>query len=68
MFEKAKVFQKRLKSVENEVDLWEMAPICGEMVELFDKRLKNLESDLEIWEMAKIFRKRLRYIGNGLSI
>ena len=31
MWEMAKVFQKRLKSVENDVDLWEMAQICGEM-------------------------------------
>ena len=31
MWEMAKVFQKGLKSVGNDVDLWEMAPICGEM-------------------------------------
>ena len=27
----AKVFQKRLKYVRNDVDLWEMAQICGEV-------------------------------------
>ena len=27
----AQVFQKRLKYVGNDVDLWEMAQICGEM-------------------------------------
>ena len=43
----------------NDVDLWEMAQICGEMTSLFDKWLKN-ENDLEIWEMAKI-------IGNSLD-
>ena len=52
----------------NDVDLWEMAQICGEMAELFDKRLKNVENDLEIWEMAKIFGKWLRYMGHGFSI
>ena len=31
MWEMAKVFQKGLKYVDNDVDLWEMAQICGEM-------------------------------------
>ena len=44
----------------NDVDLWEMAQICGEMAYLFDKWLKNVENDLQIWEMAKIFEKLLR--------
>ena len=52
----------------NDVDLWEMAQICGEMTSLFDKWLKNVENDLEIWEMAKIIWKFLRYMGHGLSI
>ena len=52
----------------NDVDLWEMAQIYGEMAYLFDKRLRNVENDLEIWEMAKIFGKWLRYMGHGLSI
>ena len=62
------MFEKRPKYLGNDVDLWEMAQICGEMTYLFDKRLKNVESDLEIWEMAKIFGKRLRSMGHGLSI
>ena len=62
------MFQKRQKYVGNDVDLWEMAQICGEMAELFDKRLKNVENDLEIWEMAKIFGKWLRYMTHGFSI
>ena len=41
----------------NDVDLWEMAQICGEMAKLFDKRLKNVQNDLQIWEPAKIFEK-----------
>ena len=59
------MFEKWLKYVGNDVDLWEMAQICGE---LFDKRLENVENDLEIWEMAKIIGKWLRYMGHGLSI
>ena len=64
----AQVFQKRLNYVGNDLDLWEMAQIRGEMTLIFDKRLKNVENDLEIWEMAKIFGKWLRYMGHGLSI
>ena len=52
----------------NDVDLWEMAEICGEMTWLFDKWLKNVKNDLEIWEMAKIFGNWLRCMGHGLSI
>ena len=65
----------------NDVDLWEMDQICGEMAKLFDKRLKNVENGLDIWEMAKyllygsdtwntvlLFEKRLYYVGNGLRI
>ena len=52
----------------NDVDLWEMAQICGEMALIFGKRHKNVKIDLEIWELAKIFRKWLRYMGHGLSI
>ena len=62
------MFEKRLKYVGNDVDLWEMAQICGEMTYLFDKRLKNVENDLEIWEMAKIFGTWLRCMVHGLSI
>ena len=52
----------------NDVDLWEIAQVSGELAELFDKRLKNVENHLEIWEMDKIFGKWLRYMGHGLSI
>ena len=62
------MFEKRLKYVLNDVDLWEMAQICGEMAKLFEKRLKNVENDLEIWEMAKIFGNWIRCMGHGLSI
>ena len=62
------MFEKRLKYVGNDVDLWEMSQICGEMTSLFDKRLKNVENDLEIWEMVKIFLKWLRCTWHGLNI
>ena len=62
------MFQRRKKYLGNDMDLWEMAQICGEMTKLFDKRLKNVKNDLEIWEMAKIFEKWLRYMGHGFSI
>ena len=62
------MFEKRPKYLGNDVDLWEMAQICGEMTYLFDKLLKNVESDLEIWEMSKIFGKWLRCMGHGLGI
>ena len=52
----------------NDVDLWEMSQICGEMTYLFDKRLKNVENHLEICQMAKIFGKWLRYMGHGFCI
>ena len=52
----------------NDVDLWEMAQICGEMTELFDNQLKNVKNDLEICKMAKIYGEYLRYIRHGLSI
>ena len=52
----------------NDVDLLEMAQICGEMALLFDKRFKNVETDLEIWEIANVFGKWLRYMGHGFSI
>ena len=39
----------------NDLDLWEIPQICGEMTQLFDKRLKNVENDLQTCEMAKIF-------------
>ena len=68
IWEVSQVFEKRLNYVGNDLNVWEMAQICGEMTYLFDKRLNNVESDLEIWEMVKIFLKWLRWMGHGLSI
>ena len=66
--ELAWVFEKRLKYVGNDVDLWETSQIYGELTSLFDKRIKNVENGLEIWEVANIIGKWLRYMGHGLSI
>ena len=52
----------------NDVDLWEMAKICGEWLKYLTNGLKMWRNDLEIWEMAKIFGKWLRCMGQGLSI
>ena len=52
----------------NDVDMFEMAEVYGEMASVFDKRLKYVGSDLEIWEIGKIFGKWLRYMGHRLSI
>ena len=62
------MFEKWLKYVGNDVDLWEIAQKCGEMTSLFDKRLRNVENDLEIWKIAKIFGSRLKYLRNGLTM
>ena len=48
------MFEKRLKYVGNDVDLWEMAEICGEMSELFEKRLKNEENDRDLGSSQNI--------------
>ena len=53
-----KYFRNVQKYVGNDVDLWEMAQIFGEMAELLDKRLKKVENDRDlgngqnIWEMS----------------
>ena len=44
----AYVFEKLLKYVENEVDLWEMAKIYG-------KWLKYLRNGLNMWEFIQRF-------------
>ena len=56
----AHVFEKRLNYLGNDLDLFEMTQICGEMASLFDKRLKNVENYSE-------FGKFLKYLGNGLN-
>ena len=52
----------------NDINMWEMAKICGKWLRYLTNGLINWENDLKIWEMAKIFGKLLRYMGHGLSI
>ena len=51
-----------------DVDMSEMATICGDMALAFDKRLKYVRNDLEIWEISKMLGKWLRYMAHGSSI
>ena len=62
------MLEKRPKYVRNDVDMFEMTRICGEMAYVFDKRLKDVGIDLEILEMAKTFGKWLRFTGHPLRI
>ena len=39
------MFEKRLKYVGNDVDLWEMSQICGEMI-------NYLTNGLKMWNMT----------------
>ena len=54
MLEMAYEFDKRLKNVENDIEIWEMAKILG--------------NGLDTWDTALVFEKRLYYVGNGLRI
>ena len=60
--------EKRREYVGNDVDMWEITKICGEMTYVFDKRIKYVGIDLDIREMTKIFGKWLRYMGHPLRI
>ena len=44
IWEMALVFEKRLKYVRNDVDLCEMAKLCGETDLVFDKRPKYVRN------------------------
>ena len=41
----AQVFEKRLNYVGNDLDLWEIAQICGEMI-------NYLTNGLKMWKMT----------------
>ena len=81
MWKMTYIFGNWLKCFKNDqnmydVDLWEMAQMCGEMTSLFDKRLKdvglNLGNGQNNWKflryMGHVFEKRVNYVGNGLRI
>ena len=52
----------------NDIDMWEMAKICGKWLRYLANGLINWENDLRIWEISKIFGKLLRCVGHGLGI
>ena len=62
------MFEKRPKYVGNDVDLWEMAQICGEMTYLFDKLLKNVKNDLENWLQCLRNGQNIYEMGNGSNM
>ena len=74
MLEMAYEFDKRLKYVGNDVELWKMAQIFGKMSKLFHQCLKNVENDRDlgngqnIWEMAQIHGKRFQYLRSGFTM
>ena len=66
--------EKKLKYVGNDVDLWEMAQIYGEMTIIWEtaekcgKWLRDLGTSENICWMASIHVARLKYLRNGLTM
>ena len=75
------VFEKRLKYVGNDVDMWEMAKICWKwlnyltnvlinfeinMASMCGKRPKYQRKGFTMLEMTEDFDKRLIYVGNDV--
>ena len=60
--------------MEKNLEMWEMAKICGKWRKYFIKCLKYVGNVFEIWEMANIFGNwlryfaRLKYLRNGISM
>ena len=54
------------KYVGNDVDMWEMTKIYGEMASMCGKRLKHLRIGFSMLEMAYEFDKRHKYVGNDV--
>ena len=52
----------------NDVDLWEIAKICGKWHKYLINCFKYVGSDVYYWEMAPVFEKRLNYVGNDLDV
>ena len=52
----------------NDVDLWEIAEICGKWLKYLTNGLNMEELNERFWEMDKIVVKWLKYMGHGLSI
>ena len=52
----------------NDVDLFEIAKICGKWLKYLIKRFKDVGNDVYIWEVPPVFEKRLNYVGNDLDV
>ena len=63
----AQVFEKRQNYVVNDVDLWEVSKIDGQLLKYLTNALNMWELTQRFWEMAKIFMKWLKYMGHSLS-
>ena len=57
------LFDKRLKNVENDLEIWEMAKIFGKWLRYMGHGLRN---GFIMFEMAYEFDKRLKYVGNDV--
>ena len=77
----AEVFEKRLTYVGTDVDLWEIAKICGEwlkylmkglinsdMTQRFGKQLNQFGNALDIFGTAYVFEVRHKYVAKDLNI
>ena len=64
----AQVFEKRLNSVGNDVDLWKVSKIYGKWLKYWTNGLNMWELTQRFFEMATIFVKWLKFMGYGLSI
>ena len=53
----AELFEKGLKNVENDLEIWEIAQIHG-------ARIKYLRNGFSMLGMALEFDNRLKYVGN----
>ena len=68
------LFDKLLKNVENDLEIWDMVKNLGNgfdawgTAEVFEKRFNYLGNGLKIWQVAKICGKWCIYLGIGLSV
>ena len=52
----------------NDVDMWEIAEICGKWLEYLTNSLNVAELTERFWKMDKTVVTWLRYMGRGLNI
>ena len=51
----------------NDVDLWEIAKVCGKWLKYLINGLNMWEMTYIYFEMAPVFEKLLNYVGNDLD-